>query len=34
MPQLADFEPKPVAEVKQPDIEISEDAAFSRLRPI
>jgi hypothetical protein len=32
--QQAAFEPKPAAEAKQTDIEISEDAVISRLRPI
>jgi hypothetical protein len=31
---LSGFEPMPVAEAKQSDLEIAEDAAISRLRPI
>jgi hypothetical protein len=34
MPQLDFFEPRPTAELKQAYLEISEDAAVSRLRPI
>jgi hypothetical protein len=34
MSQEAAFEPRPAAEAKQADIEISDDAAISRLRPI
>jgi hypothetical protein len=29
-----DFEPRPAAEANQKDLDISEDAAISRLRPI
>jgi hypothetical protein len=31
---LADFQPPPSAEAKQDDIEIADEAAISRLRPI
>jgi hypothetical protein len=34
MPRGDPFEPRPVAEAKQSDIEISEDAAISRFGPI
>jgi hypothetical protein len=34
MPDQAAFKPNPGAEAKQADIEMSEDAAISRLRPI
>jgi hypothetical protein len=34
MPDQYTFEPRPASEAKQADIEISEDAAISRLRPI
>jgi hypothetical protein len=31
---LSDFQPSPVAEAKQSDLEAAQDAAISRLRPI
>jgi hypothetical protein len=34
MTQQAAFEPKPAAEAKRADIEISDEAAISRLRPV
>jgi hypothetical protein len=34
VPRQAEFQPRPAAEAKQADIEISEDTAISRLRPI
>jgi hypothetical protein len=34
MPRLDNLEPKPVAEATQADVDISDDAAISRLRPI
>jgi hypothetical protein len=34
MPAEDAFEPRPVADAKKSDVEISEDAAISRSRPI